>query len=418
MGTSAKQHIIFQFLKLTLLMVVTFVLMTHLIFYDIENNMLVYELKKETAHYGARVNNIATTWKTASTITTFVPEKNSSDFVMPIQFRGLSAPFSGEVSVAGKDYWVLIQSLKTGTLYIAKDISLFEEREALFSSWMILIGFVFILIGGLFAWISAKRIFNPLNKLAEEIAALNPQEHGLRVTTGQRDEELNSIATTFNLYLESMEKYIQREKALVSMASHELRTPVAIISGALDVLDGRNTLSPQDRKTVSRLRSANLEMHQNIEAILAVARNKEQSLPHETFRLGDILALVADELGEQHPEYAERISVLPFESGHIIEGSMALVKILIRNLLQNALLHTRGAVELRQHDKGFSVSDAGCGLSETTIRRLEASEDLSQDADVAGLGLFIVTLVCERLGWKIYINNQADGMAISVHVVT
>ncbi len=417
MRTSAKYHIYFQFLKLTLLIVVTFIILIRLIFDDIESNMLATELKNETAHYVSLLNAEAKTWETASAISTFIPKNVKIYSKLPLLFKGLPVPFSGEVEVNAKQYWVVIQKLSSGVLYIAKDISLFEDREDLFNSWLVFLALIFIMLGWVIAWLSAKRIFTPLNKLAEEIAGINPEEHSRRVSEGQRDWELKSIAIRFNLYLDSMESYIRREKALVGMASHELRTPVAIISGALDVLEERGSLSEKDHKTISRIRIATTEMQANVKAILIIARNKDSDKSFETVLISEVFQSVTQELIDEQTEYTNRINLISSSYDHKVYCVKALVKILVKNLIQNSLQHTKESVILQQHQKGIIVSDAGCGLPEFAVKQLASELGHTDKNSVPGLGLFIVTLICEHLNWCISIENKGHGTSVSISLV-
>ncbi|VAW76654.1 hypothetical protein MNBD_GAMMA12-1394 [hydrothermal vent metagenome] len=413
MSTSAKKHIYFQFLKLSLLIVVPFIVLVHQIFESIEDNMLKTEVQKESEHYKSIVHAEPRTWTTASAISAFVPKHIKNYPKLPSIFKNIPIPFSGEVKIKGVQYWIIIHVLKSGDLYIAKDISSFESMEKMVNQWLIVLGIVFILLGFVIAWLSSKRIFTPLNELAEEISAINPERYHSRVSANQRDWELKLIATQFNTYLDAMESYINREKALVSMASHELRTPVAIISGALDVLDGRDTLSAKDKKTINRIRVAVKEMDENVVAILTIARNGKQQQSSETIIISHLFKSIRQDLIEEQVTYLNRVEIIESQVDHKIFCVKALVKILIKNLIQNSLQHTSETVVLQQTEEGFIISDEGCGLPDHALKQLTSGKGCSIDQG-AGLGLFIVTLISEQLNWRISIDEQCHGTLILV----
>ncbi len=413
MSTSAKKHIYFQFLKLSLLIVIPFIVLVHQIFENIEDNMLLTELKKESEHYKSIVHAEPRTWTTASAISAFVPKNTKNYSKLPPIFKNLPIPFSGEVKVKGVQYWIIVHVLKSGDLYIAKDISSFESMEKMVNQWLVFLGIIFILLGFIIAWLSSKRIFTPLNELAEEIATIDPEKYNCRVSANQRDWELKLIATQFNTYLDAMENYIKREKALVSMASHELRTPVAIISGALDVLDGRDTLSDKDKKTIKRIRSAVTEMDENVVAILTIARNKKQQQDSETVVISHLFKSIKQDLIEEQPNYFNRIEIIQSPVDHEVFCIKVLVKILIKNLIQNSLQHTSEKVVLQQTETGFLISDAGEGLPDYALKQFTHNNVCSVDQGT-GLGLFIVTLISEQLNWRIRVDEQSHGTLILV----
>ncbi|MDK7178822.1 histidine kinase dimerization/phospho-acceptor domain-containing protein, partial [Micrococcus luteus] len=75
-----------------------------------------------------------------------------------------------------------------------------------------------------------------------------------RLDTDYDEIELHSISDSFNQFLMQIEQFVQREKNLLNMASHELKTPLAVMLGGLDILDKRGNLSPKDEVTLQRIR--------------------------------------------------------------------------------------------------------------------------------------------------------------------
>jgi signal transduction histidine kinase len=100
------------------------------------------------------------------------------------------------------------------------------------------------------------------------------------------------------------------------------------------------------------------------------------------------------------------------------------VRILLRNLLQNALRHTHSGVEVRLIENRISVRDFGAGLPNAIAEHLSSTGAPSAITTTAGefsnttFGLLIVRLVCERLGWNLEIaqsDNKGTEFLIHVH---
>ncbi len=417
MRPSIKHHIFRQFFVLSLLTVVTLIGLVELMSDDLEGNMVALEAELEKAHHLPLTSNVAQTWNTATAQIVFVPEgaKIPSDF--PYVFQGLPIPFSGEIDLFDKEYWVDISSSPTGVFYIAKDNSLFEQREKVFLLGIIAVGILFIIISFILTQLSTRRIVKPLTKLTQEISNIDPQHRAMRVSEKYHDQELYSIATTFNTYLNTMEEYVKREQMLIGMASHELRTPIAVVSGALDILDERGTMNEKDKKTVGRIREATNEMNANIAAILMLARKQPAPRKFTRFLLSQSLQSVVQERLSTHPKEQVRLSIAHSEIDHELASDMVLINMLLKNLIQNALEHTQGKVILQQNKQGLLILDEGAGLPENV--RLQLNQKIpypSGHTNESGLGLFIVTLICERLGWIIEIDKQAgSGMGLQLY---
>src|SRR5690606_36120292 len=110
------------------------------------------------------------------------------------------------------------------------------------------------LVGFLVSWFTARYLAGSFKKLKFEVLATQPGHNIKRIFTDYHDLELFEISTAFNRFLAEIEGHINRESSFIKLASHELRTPIAVMSGALDVLEMRGSMSYADQKTLARVR--------------------------------------------------------------------------------------------------------------------------------------------------------------------
>lgn len=349
------------------------------------------------------------TWRTALVTALYVPDGDVTAELPPM-FAGRTSPFAGEVEVGTRTYLVVLERLADppGNLHVALDISFFGKFERQLHQVTMVVGAAMVLFGVLLAQIGAKHVVQPLAQLTREIAGLRPGSALGTVYTSYRDRELAEIARTIDNLLRELDAHAKRERGLISLASHELRTPVTVIAGALDVLAGRDTLCADDARVVARIRRATDEMGADIEALLALARRPSQHRSVEAFApvdLADIARSVLHELEGGMPADACRVQLLVTEPAPEVVADPALVRMLLRNLIQNAVHHTRGSVEVKVGPGGVTISDHGPGLPPLVLAQLAANND----APDGGLGLFIVQLICERLGWRLDIRRSDTG---------
>jgi len=420
MRPSLKQHIYKQFLIVNLLTVATMVVLVDLMCDDLEDHMIMFEMKSEKEYYLGQIGSAAQAWQSGNTLAAFVPRNTLNFPGLPAIFQGLPTPFSGELALPEKTYWVSISRIPDGMLYIARDVAHFEQRENIFILSVTLLGGLFIVISFILTQLTARRIVSPLVQLTQEISSISPRSRTMRVAVDYRDHELHSIATTFNAYLNTMEEYVKREHMLISMASHELRTPIAVISGALDVLDDRGTTSDSDHKTITRIRNATDKMNANVEAILLLARKQSDTQAVSRILLSEQLQTVVHERLKTHPSDQTRLSINHSKVNHELVSVPTLINMLLKNLIQNALEHTQGNVHLEQNKHGLLISDEGAGLPKEI--RSQLSQKISfptGHVNKSGLGLFIVTLICERLGYSIDVDDQQeDGTQLQIRFQT
>src|SRR5680860_123238 len=395
---------------------------------DVEDTILGLELKAEAEYFTEQLQQGRfQPIKTAQLEAVFLPE-GEADAVMPEYFQGLSLPFSQEIE--GGQTTLLIygerQEVPYGKLFLAKDITIMENRENLVLLALVGVAGIMLLVGFFVARGGAQYLVRPFKKLTREVINTIPGSSMQQIATDYRDQEFCDIAEAFNRFLFALEHHIEREKSFVKLASHELRTPLAVMSGALNVLEQRQSLSAADQKTLARIRRAMQTMRDDTEVLLELARSEASEGDARTIVLQEIVQNTIDDLEHGLPDHTGRITVYNNSPGLRVKTHPALVRMLLRNLLQNALRHTHAEVEVRMIENRISVRYFGSGLPDNVTEHLSAIGAPSAITSTAGefnnttFGLLIVRLVCERLGWDLEVaqsDNEGTKFLIHVHNV-
>lgn len=342
----------------------------------------------------------------------FIPHGQEMPINMPVSLRLLNEGRVQEFMLNGQTFIGKKESVDTGVLYFAKNITVFEDREALFQKLLIVVTLLMFILSSVLSYISSRRLVRPWRELSNQISAVPIGKNMPLLDNQYQEAELYIIASNFNQFLNELNDYVKRENSLLSLASHELRTPIAVVAGALDIIESRQQLSGKDKITLGRIRQATVEMQTNVETLLKLARKEENSKLNEVFIFADLLKQVEEDLSEQHDK--ERLQIVLYQTPVKLLSDAFLSKMLLRNLVHNAMQHTSGRVCVTETDKYLEVSDTGRGLS---IQQQNALQSQSASATGPhGFGLYIVTLVSERLEWPIEIvKSDCRGSTIRVH---
>lgn len=360
---------------------------------------------EENPTFGSATPEQAFVWLSTSHQVAYVPKNHALPAGFPSLFSALESQEMAEVDIGEHTYLLNKQHSADGTLYIARNISAFEEREAKFNLLLIVLVLLIALLSWWLARLSSQTITTPLEKLSQTIQQLPVGPYLPSLKTNYQDQELYDIAVTFNLFLTELNAYMKREKHLLHLASHELRTPIAIIAGAIEIIESRAQLNQADQITLQRLKRANAEMAANIETILQLARATPQPEKENTFLI-DLIDGVINDMSDAGAN-TNRIQLHPSEKP-IVKANPTLVKMLLRNLLQNALQHTTGPIHLYLQNHRLIISDEGNGLTAEQQQRLKIKASPSS----GGLGLYIVTMICEKLNWQLSWESEAQSGTI------
>lgn len=322
-----------------------------------------------------------------------------------------SSENDGREEFATKDmFHALVADLPPGRLITAIDIAELENQQN-HDSLVSLIWAVFLLalIAGIIAWLHANLV-RPVRDIADRMQAMDPSSTGMRLPTTYKREEIQVIAQASNAHLERVERFIERERSLLDQASHEFRTPIAVISGAVDVLK-QLCLPDSSKPALNRIEHAVEDLSETMVALLYLAREANPgSDPVDVTVLHELLPrLIADH------EHLLRDKSALLKAGEIeptfIAAPEAMVRIAVSNLVRNAIESTEaGFIELTLRKGVISVADSGSGFNPVEAAR-RYRESLRQSAPIRGqgLGLFLIGRICDRFGWKLSIEPAAMG---------
>ena len=295
---------------------------------------------------------------------------------------------------------------------------------------------------------SIRKVLRPIQDLAATAARLNSMTHmskrEIESLTGELDKidaahldsridlpptqkELRSLAQAINELMDRVNQAYSAQMRFVSDASHELRTPIAVIQGYAALLDRWGKSDPEAlQESISAIRGEAQAMERLVEQLLFLARgdNDSQPVKMETLDLTDLAGEVLREEEMIHPER----TFLPRwgEDPVSIYADPGLMKQLLRILMDNSLkysppegriylrvLASQGHVRLTVQDEGMGIPPEGIPHIFERFYRTDQSRDRKTGG--TGLGLSIAKWIVERHGgWFEIVSRPEVGTRITV----
>jgi len=271
----------------------------------------------------------------------------------------------------------------------------------------------------------SQRAVSPLVSLAERLEAYDPLEadgHPLDLDDlrGVADAEVATMIEALDRFTRRLEDFVTRERNFTRDASHELRTPIAVLRACLDLLERNGDRTDADRSSIDRMRRTVTQMQSLVESLLLLAREDQR---HSTGATASVNQVVADQIdllsdlavaGGNTVEFVERTRLDADAPPHLVAIAFA-------NLLRNALSYTRdGHVDVIVEGDTVTVRDTGVGMSARELERVSEPFFRGEAAHrgVAGghgLGLAIVRRLTDRFGWTLAIDS-AEGRGTTVRL--
>jgi len=285
-------------------------------------------------------------------------------------------------------------------------------------------GAVFVLIGGLGAYWLARAALAPVERLRREAAALSERDAGAMLRVPGTHDEIAALAGTMNELLARLRRALARQRAFVADASHELRTPFAVLHGELE-LAGRPGRSKEELSAaVASAAEEAGRLTRITDDLLPHARGDEDKLSLQLGRI-DIAALLAAsaERARSRATAAGITCQVRVPAGLTAVVDAGRIRQAVDNLVDNALRFApRGtpvmiSAEIAGTALVIEVRDRGPGFGPDFLphafeRFRRPGEDRARSAGGAGLGLAIVQAIVLAHGGRAVASNDPEGGAV------
>jgi signal transduction histidine kinase len=346
------------------------------------------------------------------TLQGYVREEGETDDVPDYLAR--LPPGRHEVRVGTLFYRAAVLDRDNTRYYLLYDISLKLKREQRFAQQLSIVAVAMTLLSALLGIVLSSAATAPVRDLATRVRHRRPEDWSEPLVEHFHDREIEELAGVFDRQLSRMRAFMERERAFGADMSHELRTALAVILSATEVLLDDDQLNDKQQARVQRIERAARDMAELGTALLLMAR---EDYAHPTG--GCQVAAVVEEAVERqrHVLGSKPVAVdVQTDPTLVAAADCGLVDILVSNLVRNAFSYTdAGSVTIRQDSRSLVISDTGRGIPGDAIDQafLRHFRDISSTG--AGIGLSLVKRICDRYGWQVRLESgEQQGTTVTV----
>lgn len=260
----------------------------------------------------------------------------------------------------------------------------FEHNLHIFAASLGLLALLILLI---YMNYTMNRVAKPLRQVLEKINRMPPDFADFKV-----DAEYQELRVIEQALLDSKRQiadFFRREQDFSRFSAHEIRTPLMVMQGSAQILERLNSPDIRAQKALNRIKQSCDEMALLTETFLMLGK---QQIEAERFQACQMNLLVKGQLQacrELLPTETKPYS-LQENTQLVVQAPEALVLVLVRNLLKNALSYSSGTVRITIDDSGL------CVYNPYQANR----ENLLKESSSYGYGLEIVERICQTLGWQ------------------
>lgn len=262
-----------------------------------------------------------------------------------------------------------------------------------------------------------QRALAPVTRMADAARGMGAADLAQRLPVPASHDELADLGRAFNTLLERVQASLERQQSFAGDASHQLRTPLTVILGQVDVALRRERTGDEYRTTLLTVRKRAERLQAIVEALLFLARAGADTPPLATQPI-ELARWLPQHLAtwSEHPRVHD-LRLEPVDDGLTVAASPVLLGETLNILLENACGYSQAGtpVTLRvaRHEDGIclEVEDQGSGISPDELSQLftpfyRSPQAREQGLPGTGLGLSIAARMVQSLGGRIDVSSR------------
>lgn len=402
------RRILAAFAVATLLIALLFSLTTFLFAYHIEDRFFAAQLTEEA--------KIAEQQLAAN-----IPPAPQLSYVryyakaeaLPSEIRSILQNQPSRTEFTGSDHLHFhLQPLSEGYLLaeVSQHLIVRDIRPLMLQFLLIVLLLTLVFTSGL-AWLIARQLLSPLKQLTTLIDNTPQSSLPAGFAANFKPNEIGQLATALEQSWQRTDAFIQREQLFTRDLSHELRTPITMSKGALNLLTS-TSLNSKQTALVGRLEAAQQQIEQTIASLLELAR-EHQPGPGTSL----LLPIVEQSILQQYHRLTGKDIQLDLtipEDSRVAMAEAPLL-ILLSNLLANAFSYTHsGTISISYHSPTLIVKDSGNGIPAELQSQLFNPGIKGSNSQGLGMGLSIVHRLCEKWQLQCGMESSATGTCVRI----
>ena len=294
-----------------------------------------------------------------------------------------------------------------------------EELTALYMQRMIVTSSVlvavFIALGAVLGGLSSQLMINPVRKITERVREISEENMSARLDPVDSQDEMMELTDQINEMLDSLQQAFERQENFVSDASHELKTPLAVITGYANLLRrwGKDDPKILD-EAVEAIARESENMKRIVEQLLWLAKIGNFTLNNTVFNLYETVEDIVDGYKMVNTKHTISLSGDPSVT---LETDKNLVTEAVRTLVDNAIKYTPAGGEINLNinklaDRAeLSITDNAIGISSEDQQHIferfyRCDKVRGRESGSSGLGLTICKSIIEMMGGTISVDSE------------
>lgn len=282
---------------------------------------------------------------------------------------------------------------------------------------MIVVLFAGLLLIFLLSRLLSRIAYRPITEVINQVNLMELNSLGNPISSSNTNDEVQDLITTFNNLLSRLSNTFTIQKNFINYVSHEFKTPLASISGNLEVFAQKERTPEEYQKVTSEVLENVYHIKEILNNLMMLSGLKTIHSENETFRIDETIWNINDKIFEAYGKQEIRIDLqIEDEKKLSVKGSEMQIQLALYNLIENAvkysnqnlvkiiLSETKQQLEISIQDQGKGIQKEDLDLVQQTFYRGKNVGEIKG----SGIGLSLATIIFKQNNIQFSIASQEN----------
>ncbi|KQB41719.1 Integral membrane sensor signal transduction histidine kinase [Flavobacterium daejeonense] len=252
---------------------------------------------------------------------------------------------------------------------------------------VLLVGLLVIYILSLFL---SKVAYKPIDNIIKQVNEIEASSLDKKIVNLNTSDEVQSLVESYNNLFQRLSDTFKTQKNFINYISHEFKTPLASISGHLEVFAQKDRTPQEYQETTEKVLKNVYEIEEILNTLMIVSGLKSEKVQKESFRIDELIWDCSDKIAAINEFAAARLRIeldVKDENSLTVKGNESEISIAIYNIIENAIKYSDEPVVITlllvKNKVQIKIKDFGRGIKEKDLQHIQ--ETFYRGSNVAGV---------------------------------
>lgn len=264
----------------------------------------------------------------------------------------------------------------------------------------------------------SKIAYKPINDIIKQVNEIEASSLDQQIVNLNTNDEIQNLIESYNNLFQRLSNTFKTQKNFINYISHEFKTPLASISGHLEVFAQKERTPQEYQETTAKVLNNVYEIEEILNTLMIVSGLKSEMVQKESFRVDELIWNCSDKITNINAFSAARLRIeleIREESNLTVKGNESEISIAVYNVIENAVKYSDDLVIITlvffQNQLQIKIKDFGRGIKEKDLHHIK--ETFYRGSNVgkvqgSGIGLSLASILFTKNNISFQITSRED----------